>query len=54
MPTNVNQTLKYNNRIKGNNNINKRNAIINFFYKKHLICIESMSPLWAPEYIRKA
>ena len=54
MLTDINQTLKHHNRLKGNNNINKRTAIIFFFYKKQLIYIESMSPLLIPEYIRKA
>ena len=35
MQINVNETIKYNNKLKGNNNINKRaNSLSNFFYKQ--------------------
>ena len=48
MLTNANQTIKYNNELKGNNNINKKLTAYNFFYKQQLVYIESMFPFWTP------
>ena len=45
--------LKYNYKLKANNNINKRPNSLSIFCKKKLIYIESMFPVWISEYIRK-
>ena len=49
MLTNANQTIKYNNKLKGNNNINKKLTVYIFFYKQQLVIL-SQCFLFGPQY----
>ena len=53
MLINVNLTLKYYNKLKGNNNISKKTNSLSFFYKQQLIYIQSMFPFWSPDTSKK-